>query len=163
MTKINVFKIIRDHWRTLVNANTNKTEFGDWFTFLIFPLMMAMLIEYIFPEAAKVMSNSIITVLAIFIGLLINVIVLLFDLLSKEPSNKKKKELLSETLTNIAYTILVSIFAIVTNLLTFVEMGYFKCIFSFITYFLVGNIMLTLLMVIKRMYAMFKYEMDNTQ
>ena len=99
-SKINVKVIIVEHFKTLVNANTNKASFVDWFYFIILPLFIALAIGCLVPIYSNDFNNTLVTILSVFIGLLINVVVLVFDILRNEREKGNKTVVLRETVTN---------------------------------------------------------------
>jgi hypothetical protein len=163
MTKINVLNIIRDHLNTLVNDNNKKPSTGDWLSFLILPVFFTIIMTIYFPVVSDGFADTLITILAIFVGLLINVTVLLFDLVKTNDKRGIKRIVVSQTLTNISYIIVISIFTIICSLITKVDYFKVKELFTVFTYFLMFHILATLLMIIKRMYVLFKSEIDNIQ
>jgi hypothetical protein len=161
-SKINVSDIIFRHFKTLINANTRKTDNEDVFLFIVLPLIVAICLGLLKLTVSKEVANTLITILSIFVGLLINVIVLLFDIVKRdEEVNKIKNVVLRETLINISYTILISLVTILVALFSFIDYWYIKQIFSVIIYFLMTHIGVTLLMVIKRMYLLFLNEITE--
>jgi len=74
--KINIFKIISNHFNTLQNDNTKKCEFDDILTFLILPLLVSVGLYWFDFELKENAINIIITTLSIFVGLLFNIIVI---------------------------------------------------------------------------------------
>lgn len=159
-SKINVGDIVSDHFKTLVNHNSKKAGFDDWLSFFIIPLAITILIYFISPIFSRDVSDTLITILSIFIGLLINVVVLLFDIIKRDKESKIKDELLKQTLTNISYTILVSILGIIMILATYIDNCFIRKFFSCLTYFVVAHILVTLLMVLKRIYTLFDNEIN---
>lgn len=161
-SKINVLGIIKEHFSTLVNANTGRPGPEDWILFFLIPILLAALLGFTRTVIDKDLSNTIITILSIFVGLLINVIVLLFDLVQRnEEKHQVKNLILRETLTNISYTILISLATIVIAILTFLNNYYVKLGASVIIFFLASHITITLLMIIKRMHALFSTELGK--
>ncbi|WP_306044144.1 hypothetical protein, partial [Allomuricauda sp. MMSF_3543] len=79
LEKINIKQIIKNHLATLVNDNSKKPEFSDWLTFLIIPAVVAGVLVYLKIELSERAINIVITTLSILVGLLFNVIVILFD------------------------------------------------------------------------------------
>lgn len=159
-SKINVRIIIDEHFKTLVNASTNRTSAWDYFYFIIIPFIVACLIGYFVPKYSKDVNNTLITILSIFIGLLINVVVLVFDILRNEREKGNKIVVLRETVTNICYTILVSFITVIIALFTYFENCIVKTICTIGVYFLMTHVMLTLLMILKRMYLLFTNDID---
>lgn len=161
--KINCWKIVTSHVATLRNANTKKADVGDYFTFLVVPLMAATaLIVWSVPLKNDAI-NIIITTLSIFVGLMFNIIVLIFDIVKRDAHQRVKNEVLKQLLANISFEILISVFAILLTLLTFFDNGRVKKIATFGTYFLLAVFLLTLLMILKRMYNVFKNEIDELE
>lgn len=163
LDKINIAKIVSRHVGTLKNYNTEKLGFDDLLTFIIFPLIGTSLLLYYKIELNDKATNIIITTLSILVGLLFNVIVIIFDIIKRDSSKKVKNKLLEELLTNISYSILVSIFVIVFTLLTYIDNEVSKKIFTGIVYFLIGNYFLTVLMILKRMFQLFDNELKEIE
>lgn len=161
MTKVNVFNIVTDHFKTLVNSNTKKISFPDVVLFFGLPLILSAALVMFCSSLISAISSQIITVLSIFTGLLINVIVLLFDMIRRDNDAPVKNELLRQTLTNISYTVLISMVAIVVTIFTYIDYYPLDRIFEFLTYFFMSNIFCTLLMILKRIYNLFKTEAEN--
>lgn len=163
LTKINIGKIITRHLKTLRNDNTGKVGRDDVFTFLILPILGASGLSYFHIELNDSATNIIITTLSILVGLLFNVIVIIFDIIKRDNSKKLKNKLLNELLTNISYSIVLSILIISITLLTFIDNSYLKLGATWFAYFLIGNYFLTVLMILKRMYIMFVNELDEIE
>lgn len=163
LEKINVAKIISKHIGTLKNYNTNKLGFDDFITFIFIPLIVTGLLIYFDIGLSDRATNIIITTLSILVGLLFNVIVIIFDIIKRDSTKKIKNKLLEELLTNISYSILLSIFIIVFTLLTYINNELSNTIFTGIVYFLIGNYFLTVLMILKRMYQLFDNELKEIE
>ena len=159
--KINVWKVIKSHFKTLVNHNTKKPGWDDWCIFLIAPIVIALLIVFFEKDASTNTVNLIITSLSIFVGLLINVLVLIFSLLQKEKDSKIKIIVLKETIINITYVIIISVVTMILCFCMNIEGYYFKIIITFLIYLFTIHFILTLMMIVKRMYSLFINEMDE--
>lgn len=163
LNKINIGRIVTSHLKTLRNDNTEKVGLDDLFTFLVLPILGATFLSYFHIELNDSATNIIITTLSILVGLLFNVIVIIFDIIKRDNSKKLKNKLLNELLTNISYSIVLSILIISITLLTFIDNCYLKIGATWIVYFLIGNYFLTVLMILKRMYIMFINELDEIE
>jgi magnesium-transporting ATPase (P-type) len=163
--KINVTEIVKNHLSTLVNDNTKKPGLGDFFTFLFIPIIVAAILFYsnniVDPNTASTLSNIIIVSLSIFIGLLFNVIVLIFDIVHKGNKQDIKNRVLKQLLSNIAFTVLLSIVSIILTLSTYIRYLYIKNVFIFLNYFTLTLFVITVLMILKRMHALFKNEIEE--
>lgn len=160
-SKINIRSIIKNHLATLVNANTNKAGCDDYITFLITPLAITGLLLFFKIKLSNDIINLIITTLSILVGLLFNVIVLVFDIIRQDKTTDNKRKVLKQLLSNIAFTILVSIIAILITLFTFLDNYFVKTLFTAILYFLLSNFIITVFMILKRMFLLFHHEMDS--
>lgn len=163
LTKINIGRIVTNHLKTLRNDNTGKVGLDDIITFLILPIIGASGLSYFHIELNDSATNIIITTLSILVGLLFNVIVIIFDIIKRDSTKKLKNQLLNELLTNISYSIVLSILIISITLLTFIDNCYLKIGATWFVYFLIGNYFLTVLMILKRMYIMFVNELDEIE
>lgn len=159
--KINVTKIIANHLKTLVNDNTKKSEISDWVTFLILPLIGAVGLSYCEVSLSERAINLVITTLSILVGLLFNVVVILFDIIKRDNSKKLKNRLLEQLLTNICYTIFVSLTIIFLTVLSFFDNECWKKVITFLLYFLLIHFAITILMILKRIYTLFINEMNE--
>jgi hypothetical protein len=160
--KINITQIVKNHIATLVNYNTKKAGIGDYFTFFLIPAIIAGTLFYFDVHLTFDAINIIIISLSIFIGLLFNVILLIFDIVHRDSTTLKLKKAISkELLANIAFTVFLSIVSILSTLITYVKYTIVKHIFEVIVYFVLSLFLVTILMILKRMYLLFKHEVDT--
>lgn len=176
--KINVLHIIRDHLNTLYDYRNHK-KYNDYVLFFGVPIIIALLLYCIKPVISGNLLTIISTVFTIFTALLLSLLLLIFDMSGKilETGNSKNKKepenkayiLLIETKTNISFMILTSIVSlfVILALAIFTEseiqdsvINLLKVIFSFISYFLLGIFGYTILMVLKRVYALLDEVLD---
>lgn len=207
--KINIWFILVRHCRSAVrNSSTDKISLSDLTIFLLVPAATAVLV--FFSEIVdKANTISLLTsVCAIFAGLLLNLLVLVYDQ-SKRVSEKlivltearrgliksaeslgalksgdidspedfpirrysQHKRLLSELVVNISYSVIVSVFASVLCMIAYLAsppkagtpiQGVWSAILSFdyknllfsLSVFLTANLVLTLLMIVKRVFKL---------
>lgn len=163
LSKINISDIIINHTATLKNDNTKKTGIDDYFTFLLIPIILTSILLYFKVVLSDEALNIVITTLSIFVGLLFNVIVLIFDIIKRDSTKKVKNVVLKELLANISFTILISIIAIIFTVLTFINNDVAKMVFTGLVYFLLSIFVFTVLMVLKRMHKLFNNEIDEIE
>ena len=161
MNKINISNIIKGHLATLVNDNTKKPSFGDYFTFLFIPILISSLLVYFCVFLNNTSINIIVTSLAILVGLLFNVLVLIFDI-TKRDKDQIKNKVLIQLNANISFTIIISIFTILFIFLTYVNNCVFLVITHWIIYFSLVLFILTVFMIIKRTYLLFENEIKKS-
>lgn len=174
-SKVNVTDILLGHIATLSDP-AGKRSLGDCITFFLVPILVAGLGLLAGYNLNKDVSSMLVNFGAIFTALLLSVLVLVYDQESKLEVNKKtdplydsKKLLLGQLYYNICFSILSSIVlvalcfvhSVILNLTYVVEFKdiYFK--FSFARYvvtplviFVTANLLLTIVMIVKRMHAM---------
>jgi len=175
LDKINIKKIIKNHFATFQDERTGGKDVIDYIIFIYSPLLISILSALFFHNIGK-FSNVLITSLSIFTGLLFNLLLLTYDLIKRnenEKNNLAEKELktkqdddlkikgrlLNQIFNNISYSILIAIFALLILFLSLIWNNcYYQIVLSFIIYFLVINFFLTMLMVLKRTHNLLSTE-----
>lgn len=158
--KIDVSKIISAHFRSL-SEGTNRSG-SDIIVFILLPLAIAGLLVWLGAYMSDSLLSTIVSGLSIFVGLLLNVVVLLFDIVRNTQKQTVKHKIITETLANVCFTILLSLFTIPFALSTQItRWPFLKPYTSFTTYFLSCVFVATLLMVVKRVYALFQDEAEH--
>lgn len=160
LIKINIFEIVKQHFKTLENYNSKKIGFDDLFTFILLPVIISSILVYFEIDLKSNGINLLITTLSVLVGLLFNVIVIIFDIIRRENTEKIKNEILKQLLTNISYSIILSILIIILTLLSSIEFLHYLIIW--IVYFLLSNYFMTVIMIIKRMYLLFIEEINTS-
>jgi drug/metabolite transporter (DMT)-like permease len=164
MKKINVFRIVRDHFGTLRDYQTGKLSVSDLIVFMLCPLIAAFACVYKSVSFDKDALIAVLTAFSIFAGLLFSLLLLVFTLTDKtEPQSmlySVRRQLIGELYENISFAILVSM-AIVTLAIgaaTFrhpapVDTGT-GWLATFLLVLFMSNFILTILMILKRMHAL---------
>ncbi|EOU1903033.1 hypothetical protein GZ979_001275 [Clostridium perfringens] len=158
--KVNVTDIIKKHISTLKLFGGNKIEKNDINLFFIMPIFIALLIlMYINIDDTRI--GIIVTAFTIFIGLLFNILAILlaFD---GERNRKLDREYMRQVLYNVSFSIIVAIVVIVISMLRFIN---FKCyiyyVLDFILIYLVCVFILSLFMVLKRLFNLLVKKIDE--
>ena len=173
--KTSIRYIIRDHFKTLRNAETGRISVFDIVLFYMMPASLAI-IAYCFNLHLKKADayNVSITFFGIFIALLLNIQVAIFSILQRKwrPSEDERMQphqdeklanrrtLLSELNANLSYLILFCCLSLVAALIFFVQelnigLGPATMIFIYL------HFLLTLVMIVKRAHALFQSEYDE--
>lgn len=168
LDKVNVSKIVRDHLRTFRDNSTGRYRPLDFFLFFLVPLIFAAgfvgLLGPIPLELVVVISTS----LSISTALLLNLLLLAYNIArnSEAPYDEGVKEmredLFHEIFSNIAFAILVALvtvfsvlaYGIVNDCASSITIQ----VLSAVIYGLGAMFMLTLLMLLKRIYALLSNE-----
>lgn len=163
LTKINIKKIVIDHFKTLRDANTNRIRISDYLLFLGVPLIVSVIIVFSFNILlSDNLINILITSLSIFVGLLLNLLVIIFDVVTKLKEKEKhdtlKKNFLKEIYSNISFSILLSLVAIIFLVLSLTDNCYLKLISNVICDMLLLFFSMTLLMILRRVHILLSNE-----
>jgi hypothetical protein len=171
--RFNFIGIIKNHIETLYDIHHQKKKYNWWDIALCFvvPIPIAGSLSY---KNIFLGTNitHIVTVFAIFTGLFLNLLILIFDLAKKvenipekltgdKERKQEKLKLYQQTFHNMAFGVLVSILIVVFSLIyVFIkEIHIGNLIVSFIVYYLIWIILLTLFMVLKRFNTLVKSDL----
>lgn len=176
-SKINIFDIIEAHISTLKNYNKvleynkdpdNKNRFyvynkWDFVIFFVLPLILGIFFVYFDLLPIKEILTVLVTSLSVFTALLFNLLLLAFDIMRKPTTNPTRKIFLEEIYANVSFCILIAITTISMSVLSIIFLG--NCIIyhilSFFVYYFSILFILTLLMVLKRIYALISTENND--
>jgi hypothetical protein len=172
MDKINILNIVRDHFSTFHEHDQRGPSQDDYLLFLGVPLVSALFVVLILKFSFDSgILNSLLAAFSIFAGLLLNLLMLIcaftgsdkfagFDAVSAT-----RREFLREIHKNLSFSILVSIAVVVLALVGLGEIRYrpehdagnYPAV-TFLLTFLIGNFILTMLMVLKRIHVLLSFE-----
>lgn len=169
LSRINILKIIKDHLGTLrsLNQSSNRIYWKDFLLFFVFPLIISTLIvwkEYSFKEQL----GNLIAAISIFGGFLFNLLAIIYSQMenikkdAETEDDKVKKRFINEIHINISFCIVLSICIVLTLLLTTIDIPEFKYldvlnkIINGLNYFLMILFLLTLTMILNRVYILLK-------
>ena len=179
-SKINITEIVADHFRTLRNYGENRPSPIDITVFTVCPLIAGLIVFLNGFGLGSNLVNALINASAIFVGLLLNLLMLMFDQQNKaksrleavrlmaappvsgeEGSLKLRISIISEVVSNISYTVLVCVVSLCSLLAMAARVndnttGYISLILSALNVAVWFNIILTIVMIIKRVFKLFK-------
>ncbi|MDU4299948.1 MAG: hypothetical protein E7I45_03100 [Eikenella corrodens] len=167
--KIDIRIIISNHLKTLADTN-GKVVHSDYFIFFGLPSAIAIFFAY----KSYVLNSNVVSTLinfgAIFSALLISVLIMVYDQYQKLCHSRitnediasindieRRKTIIQQMYHNISYCILLSIILVVCALLyQAVEPSYSlsRYVLMPLNVFITGNLLLTILMVLKRTYLL---------
>ncbi len=160
-SKIDIRFIFLKHLSTLIDSKSGKVSFIDHLTFHVFPAIFAAIIVCYKVFLDKDAVSILCTCLSIFVGLFFNVIVLIFDMIKRDGSQGFKNELLSEILSNISFSIALSIICILISFATLIQNENVKIMANWLTYTLSGVFFLNVIMILKRTFILFEKEVET--
>lgn len=188
-SKINVLEIISKHKSTIQNSD-GKVINADKRHFVVYPILIGLLVTIIVSIPSEGLVNLFAVCLSIFIGLFLNLLVLIISFAEnnqKVQDQKNRAKLIEETFYNITYTIIASLMGLGLLFLanaeifpeswTIVVAHTGKCIWFeagmitinkiitlllyFMFYSMFAHIIMTLLMIVKRVFKLFKIQIEE--
>ena len=181
-SKINVCEIFRAHLKTLRYPN-NTISKRDKRIFIYLPIVVSIILVALFSKPTSEAINIFSICLSIFIGLFLNLLILIFSISQSKLTfldNKNRLELLKQIFNNLSYTIVVSLISLgflflitvvknpsesVSNSLfiwkvSFSTYNVLGLLFSALFYFVFLQVIFTLLMILKRIFKLFSEEFN---
>lgn len=173
LSRINILKVITDHFNTLkvYKSESKNISLSDFFLFILSPALIAFFLSFKNYTFESQLSN-LIAGISIFGGFLFNLLAIIYSQLENIESNNNKindKDLLSlkkrfvdEIHINISFCIVLSIIIVLTLLMTTIDFSCFHYsseinkIIVGINYYLLILFLFSLLMVINRVYILLK-------
>lgn len=168
-SKINFIGLIRDHFATMRNDRTQKLSKTDIIEAYLLPIIFSAILLYFKFTLAESILNYLITSFSIFVGLLINVLVLIYSISIDDKNMNPQKSndlssadtLIKEIFINISYSIIISSFCVVFSILCIIANDFQKPFITSIIIFLSINFFWTLLMILKRLHILMKFKFQN--
>lgn len=164
--KINVSKILTDHFGTFRHTS-GKVKIRDYLLFIGVPVIITAILIKFGATLERGILGVFLTCYSIFIALLLNLLLLIYDIMhkvnnniAKDPKRQLKKKFIKEVYSNVSFSILLSIILIIVLVLGYIENLLVQCIVSAIIYFLSAMFILSLFMILKRVYILLSKEMD---
>lgn len=173
-SRIDVRKIFKAHYRTLKNINQKGTSFSDIFLFILIPFGISIFLVY-FEVSIKSQIANLVTALSILAGFLFNLLAIIHTSLGKIKNRIKSKEEQTKSLkfkfaneihSNISYNILVALFLIIFLVIFAFDIKFetmfcscfYDKLLNFICIFLLIHFLLTLFMILNRIYILLDKE-----
>jgi len=168
--KIDIRPILRGHFATLRdNAFASRVSREDIVLFIALPFCVAISLTFAGFRFRLDAVNGFLNLFSILTGLLLNVLVLVLSLIGKNTENvdsKRRIQIIREVFANICYSVLVAIAVVCVAL---VALSYMRSLqgattglgATFLLVFLTLNFVLSLLMVLKRMYVLLDKDLKN--
>lgn len=134
-SKLSIWAILKHHFSTFTDE-AGKPSYFDWFLMFVVPLFVSILLcSFSFKLSDEVVEN-IVTVGSILAGLLLNLLLLIYEHKTKLVEQKIKgddpnfeawairKKVIDEVHYNISYSILVSLFTVIFAVLSSLKLSY---------------------------------------
>lgn len=173
LKRINIINIVKDHFGTLtrLDSKSKGIYWKDLVLFIGLPVVLGIVLAYKGFSIRPFIGNLIAAV-AIFGGFLFNLLAIIYSQIdkirtdAKNENNELKKTFVKEIHINISYSIVLSLLTIIVLIACTIELPRFsydwliKKIALGLTYFLLAKFLLTLLMVLNRVYILLKKDSE---
>ncbi len=159
MNKINIIKIICDHIKTLYSVkNVKKISLIEVFLFFLTPIVPAIIFVILLKRSINTeYTNIIIASCSIIAGFLFNLLALFYsikqNIIIKYGKETIKNQLINESISNTAFNIIISFLIILCLIFCDNTNLFLSQIFNFLSIYLSCIFLLTLAMILKRMYT----------
>jgi hypothetical protein len=169
MGKLNIWKIIRDHFSTFRNYTTGDRSLMDFAVFLGVPLAVAGFLLWRGINFKPPVLSGMLSAFSIFAGLLLNLLLLICGFTTNErfsgndPATTTRRNFLREVYFNLAFSILVALVIVALDLATVAvvdEHGTYRTI-TFVLGFLIVQFVLTIVMVLQRIHTLLAFEFQR--
>ena len=176
LNKINIIPIVTEHFHTFRVPRNNKILLRDFVLFLVMPILPAWALATYAPKPSESFLNVSLTIHTLFIPLLVNVLFVIYGIQEKRGTNSAKprtEKLLHELYKNLSYAVLVSFGSVVASVLVLSvgstqattllgsRHGVVEFAFEIILYWLMGHLLLTVLMIVRRTHVLLSGEFDR--
>jgi len=158
--------IISNHFDSFKNPTTEKIVVFEVLPFIVIPFL-ASILSFCFGLNFESEIRTFITILALFIGFLLNVNILLINFL-KNPTEKKikhretwRKDAISDTFNNISFGILSAIVIILVIPILYVENIIINQLTTTFIVFMSVLFLLNLILILRRVVTLFSEEIIN--
>lgn len=172
LPRINILTIIRDHFRTLrrLGQKSSRVSWQDFSLFVLVPFFIAIFLCFKNFNYHQ-QTGNLITAISIFGGFLFNLLAIIYSQIDRlkrdslKENSELKKRFVNEIHINISYCIVLSIAIVLVLLLSTIDYpkDYTKICSKAVdtcAYFLMGQFLLTLLMVLNRVYILLKKDSE---
>ena len=159
--KVKLTKIFVEQFKIYRNDKTKKISWYDILSFLIVPIILAILIAHSLPyDKLSSASNTIITVFSLVATLLLSFLALLID---KSTTNKTEQKLVKQTFVTITIDIVYSIFVVILFAIPYlIDFNFVvKKTFVGLVAFLIIKILLNVFMILKRVFVVLSNSNDT--
>lgn len=161
-SKIDLRAIITDHISTFKDESTKKYSALDFIVMIGLPGAVAIgaaLSGFHIPDDQV---GTLISVFAIFGGLLFNVLVLIYSFSSGDSADDEVRDrLVRQSFSNISFSVMSSLLAVILLVLLLFVGGIVQVVVEALIYFIGLNFLLTMLMVLKRMHVLLRGKFGN--
>ena len=159
---INILPILKEHFRTL-REDTSLFSLG--FIFIALPLLLSFCLFLFRIVLTKDILNTLITSFAIFVGFIINVLVILLK--NKDGKIRIRNKLVEHLTYNLLYALVLGLVILFLTIFILALIPKISAIvlsiLSLLLYSLVFNFIFTLLMISKRFFVIFYCKISDTK
>ena len=168
ISRLNPWEIVESHFLTFYDFNNNKIcRFEIFCQFAIACIFACVHVKWFTVDSTDV--GIVVSVAAIVAGLLLNVMVLIYTLLTSKIQDESLaagtavivRKIGKETLSNIAFSVLVSILLVIFALFNLTTNQIMKCIGQFFMVFFGTFLVITIMIILVRFYRLMDFNFKS--
>ncbi len=167
-TKLNPLTIIKAHFSSLRHYATGEIYWMEIACHLLLPAALAVLHFLLVKEMSEGVAGILVSAASIVAGLMLNLLVLIYTLVYNAKSSVVPitnfddfKQVADETLSTIAYSILLCLALVLTSFLSLSRFEYASAVGRVSSIYLGVSAVICLLIVLKRCYAIVHFELTR--
>lgn len=160
LNRLNPSDFIKSHYNTFRKKETNEVCYIEIF-FQLLTCIGFSIIHYLFLKIDDTAIGIIISSVSIVAGLMLNLMILIYTLIinkniqpETDSNNNIFINLARDTISTIAYCVLISLILVVFTLFNLTKIDFLNNIGHFFTVFFGINLIITIMIVLKRCYAL---------
>jgi hypothetical protein len=157
-SKIDVRLIVMDHFATFRDEGTGNVSWLDYGIMVALPVAIGVAAWFLGFEIKDQYIGTLVSVFAIFAGLLFNVLILIYSFSDANADGRKslRDKLLTQSFANISYAILASLLIVVILAALVFFSGGLQRFLGALAVVVATNFLLSLLMVLKRIHVLLR-------
>lgn len=166
LSKLNPISIVKAHYCSLRDYQTDSLSLGEVLLHALLPMGLAALHFWLVSDISEGVVSIIVSAASIVAGLMLNLLVLIYTLVYNAKTNPNPvaniddfKKVSSESLSTIAFSILLCLLLVVASFLILSRFPVVAGLGRFLTVYLGVAVVLCLLIVLKRCYAIVQLEL----
>lgn len=159
--KVNLSRVIADHWRCYFEPKGERPQYSSLALAVVPPVMLATVAWARKTQFSDSFLGAVLTAFSVFAGLLLNMLVLNFDIIARfsgatTPSDKEKLRLkvVRQTHSNISYATLVCVIVILVAPCALLASQRYSFLLSGVLVALLVHFVFTGMLVLRRIYGL---------
>lgn len=170
-SKYSFIVIIRGQLTTMKIYGTNYLDKWEFFLLFLAPVSSPIIQYALNLHLNKDTISTIVSATSIFAGLLLNLLVLLYSILTSVPKtettfatqDEKVKDLIEHLFYNISFAVLICVLMVIAALLGLTEKGWWVLPSELVVYYLGAQLFLLVAQILKRFHTLLEHQISTSR